>query len=173
MVIALTLYTFWAARRGHDFNFLGPFLFGAVLVLMVFVLIQVLWSSNTVASHVVLCYCNYFGLILVSFSFSCRFCFHWVNCPWWSMVAWQPLYFAATSSMTQTTWSRDTRTMNTSGLRSPCIWTSSTSSCLCSLFLEPLIVRSLCHIQIFRSLPAHYLFFVGDESGFRKQILVN
>ncbi|KAF2314840.1 hypothetical protein GH714_036877 [Hevea brasiliensis] len=40
VVLSLTLYTFWAARRGHDFNFLGPFLFGAVLVLMVFALIQ-------------------------------------------------------------------------------------------------------------------------------------
>lgn len=41
VVVSLTLYTFWAARRGHDFNFLGPFLFGAVMVLMVFALIQV------------------------------------------------------------------------------------------------------------------------------------
>ncbi|KAJ6773837.1 PROTEIN LIFEGUARD 3 [Salix purpurea] len=24
--VSLTLYTFWAARRGHDFNFLGPLL---------------------------------------------------------------------------------------------------------------------------------------------------
>ncbi|TYI70520.1 hypothetical protein E1A91_D08G227500v1 [Gossypium mustelinum] len=41
VVVALTLYTFWAARRGHDFHFLGPFLFGAVIVLMVFSLIQI------------------------------------------------------------------------------------------------------------------------------------
>lgn len=41
VVISLTLYTFWAAKRGHDFNFLGPFLFGAVVVLMLFALIQV------------------------------------------------------------------------------------------------------------------------------------
>lgn len=41
VVISLTLYTFWAAKRGHDFNFLGPFLFGAIIVLMVFALIQV------------------------------------------------------------------------------------------------------------------------------------
>lgn len=41
VVVSLTLYTFWAAKRGHDFNFLGPFLFGAVLVLMVFAMIQV------------------------------------------------------------------------------------------------------------------------------------
>ncbi|KAK3001615.1 hypothetical protein RJ639_020654 [Escallonia herrerae] len=33
VVVSLTLYTFWAARRGHDFNFLGPFLFGALMML--------------------------------------------------------------------------------------------------------------------------------------------
>ncbi|KAL7097528.1 hypothetical protein ACP275_10G150100 [Erythranthe tilingii] len=27
VMTSLTLYTFWAAKRGHDFNFLGPFLF--------------------------------------------------------------------------------------------------------------------------------------------------
>jgi len=43
VVFSLTLYTFFAARRGHDFNFLGPFLFGALLVLIVFSLIQVFW----------------------------------------------------------------------------------------------------------------------------------
>lgn len=41
VVVSLTLFTFWAARRGYDFNFLGPFLFGAIMVLMVFSLIQV------------------------------------------------------------------------------------------------------------------------------------
>lgn len=41
VVVSLTLYTFWAARRGKDFSFLGPFLFGSLLVLMVFALIQV------------------------------------------------------------------------------------------------------------------------------------
>ncbi|KAF6139981.1 hypothetical protein GIB67_020372 [Kingdonia uniflora] len=43
VVISLTLYTFWAARRGHDFNFLGPFLFGALMVLIVFLIIQSLF----------------------------------------------------------------------------------------------------------------------------------
>lgn len=41
VVVGLTLYTFWAARKGQDFNFLGPFLSGALLVLVVFSLIQV------------------------------------------------------------------------------------------------------------------------------------
>lgn len=41
VVVSLTLYTFWAAKRGHDFNFLGPFLFGAIVILMLFAIIQV------------------------------------------------------------------------------------------------------------------------------------
>ncbi|XP_024164487.1 protein LIFEGUARD 4 [Rosa chinensis] len=38
--IGLTLYTFWATRRGRDFGFLGPFLFAALVVLLGFGLIQ-------------------------------------------------------------------------------------------------------------------------------------
>lgn len=45
VVLSLTFYTFWAAKKGYDFNFLGPFLFGAIIVLMVFALIQV--NNNT------------------------------------------------------------------------------------------------------------------------------
>ncbi|KAL4341724.1 hypothetical protein GQ457_08G021190 [Hibiscus cannabinus] len=40
VVVALTLNTFWAARRSHDFNFLGSLLFESVFILMVFGLIQ-------------------------------------------------------------------------------------------------------------------------------------
>ena len=58
VVVSLTLYTFWAARRGHDFNFLGPFLFAAVLVLLVFGLIQVM------VAILFSCFC-----ILLEFSF--------------------------------------------------------------------------------------------------------
>ncbi|KAG5567549.1 hypothetical protein RHGRI_002925 [Rhododendron griersonianum] len=43
VVVSLTLYTFWAARRGKDFSFLGPFLFGSLLVLIVFALIQIIF----------------------------------------------------------------------------------------------------------------------------------
>ncbi|RWW31106.1 hypothetical protein BHE74_00039197 [Ensete ventricosum] len=49
VVVSLTLYTFWAARRGHDFNFLGPFLFAAVLVLLVFGLIQILFPLGKIS----------------------------------------------------------------------------------------------------------------------------
>ncbi|XP_057538858.1 protein LIFEGUARD 4-like [Amaranthus tricolor] len=41
VVVSLTLYTFWAAKRGQDFSFLGPFLFAGLMVLMVFMLIQI------------------------------------------------------------------------------------------------------------------------------------
>ncbi|KAM0985279.1 hypothetical protein ACFX13_012793 [Malus domestica] len=42
VVVALTLYTFWAVKRGADFSFLGPFLFAATLMLLMFGLIQIL-----------------------------------------------------------------------------------------------------------------------------------
>lgn len=48
VVVGLTLYTFWAAKRGYDFAFLGPFLFAAVLVLIVFSIIQVRTSHSKV-----------------------------------------------------------------------------------------------------------------------------
>lgn len=138
VVIALTLYTFWAASRGYDFNFLGPFLFGAILVLMVFGMIQVLWflNFNVLCHHLMFWLHSYCVL-------ACRFSFHWASYLQWSMVAWLQLYSVATSYMIQTTWSRDTPMMNSFGLLSPYIWTSSTFSCLCSLFSEPLIVEVL------------------------------
>lgn len=49
VVVSLTLYTFWAARRGHDFNFLGPFLFAAVMILMVFALIQLFFPLGRIS----------------------------------------------------------------------------------------------------------------------------
>ncbi|KAK2401708.1 Protein LIFEGUARD 4 [Trifolium repens] len=64
VVIALTLYTFWAASRGYDFNFLGPFLFGAILVLMVFGLIQVFFPLGKLSTMIYGClaaiiFCGY------------------------------------------------------------------------------------------------------------------
>ncbi|KAI4985510.1 hypothetical protein ZWY2020_018140 [Hordeum vulgare] len=49
VVISLTAYTFWAAKRGHDFNFLGPFLFGALMVLMMFSLIQIFFPLGKIS----------------------------------------------------------------------------------------------------------------------------
>ncbi|KAK2458745.1 hypothetical protein P8452_05300 [Trifolium repens] len=40
VVASLTLYTFWAVKRGADFSFLGPFLFASLMVMLMFVLIQ-------------------------------------------------------------------------------------------------------------------------------------
>ncbi|KAK7285301.1 hypothetical protein RJT34_20067 [Clitoria ternatea] len=64
VVFSLTLYTFWAARKGHDFSFLGPFLFGALLVLMVFGLIQILFPLGKLSVMIYGCvasiiFCGY------------------------------------------------------------------------------------------------------------------
>ncbi|KAI6695534.1 hypothetical protein NL676_023244 [Syzygium grande] len=64
VVVSLTLYTFWAARRGHDFSFLEPFLFGAILVLMVFAFIQLLFPFGRISVMVYGClasiiFCGY------------------------------------------------------------------------------------------------------------------
>ncbi|CAL0300598.1 unnamed protein product [Lupinus luteus] len=64
VVIALTLYTFWAASRGQDFNFLGPFLFGAVIVLIVFGFIQILFPLGKISTMIYGCiaaiiFCGY------------------------------------------------------------------------------------------------------------------
>lgn len=64
VVVSLTLYTFWAARRGHDFNFLGPFLFGAIFALMIFAFIQLLFPLGRISLMVYGClasiiFCGY------------------------------------------------------------------------------------------------------------------
>lgn len=46
ITIALTMFTFVAAKRGMDFSFLGPFLLCAVLLLIAFGLIRVSHSSD-------------------------------------------------------------------------------------------------------------------------------
>lgn len=52
VVVGLTLYTFWAAKRGYDFNFLGPFLFSAVIVLLVFGFIQIIFPLGKITSMI-------------------------------------------------------------------------------------------------------------------------
>ncbi|KAJ1697104.1 hypothetical protein LUZ63_005616 [Rhynchospora breviuscula] len=49
VVISLTVYTFWAARRGHDFRFLGPFLFSAIMILLVYALIQLFLPMSRIS----------------------------------------------------------------------------------------------------------------------------
>ncbi|KAG5520398.1 hypothetical protein RHGRI_033095 [Rhododendron griersonianum] len=57
VVVTLTLYTFWAAARGHDFSFLGPFLMVSLLVLIVFSLIQIFIPFGKLGSTI-------FGLLV-------------------------------------------------------------------------------------------------------------
>ncbi|KAL3827990.1 hypothetical protein ACJIZ3_016792 [Penstemon smallii] len=64
VVVSLTLYTFWGAKRGHDFNFLGPFLFGAIMVLMVFAMIQIFFPLGRITVMIYGClasliFCGY------------------------------------------------------------------------------------------------------------------
>ncbi|KAL3328507.1 hypothetical protein AABB24_035907 [Solanum stoloniferum] len=64
VVISLTLYTFWAAKRGQDFNFLGPFLFGALIVLLLFSFIQILFPLGKISVMIYGClasiiFCGY------------------------------------------------------------------------------------------------------------------
>ncbi|XP_047327840.1 protein LIFEGUARD 2-like [Impatiens glandulifera] len=62
VVGSLTLYTFWAAKRGHDFSFLGPFLFASLLVLMVFSFIQIFFPLGKLSVMI------YGGLAAIVFS---------------------------------------------------------------------------------------------------------
>ncbi|CAH8316658.1 unnamed protein product [Eruca vesicaria subsp. sativa] len=55
MVVGLTIYTFWAVRRGHDFSFLAPFLFGASLIILVFALIQIFYPLGKLPSMIFSC----------------------------------------------------------------------------------------------------------------------
>lgn len=52
VVFSLTAYTFWAARRGQDFSFLGPFLFASLIMLLVFGFIQILFPLGKL-SHMI------------------------------------------------------------------------------------------------------------------------
>ncbi|XP_071739735.1 protein LIFEGUARD 4-like [Rutidosis leptorrhynchoides] len=40
LVVSLTLFTFWVAKRGYDFNFLWPFLFCTLILVLLFSMIQ-------------------------------------------------------------------------------------------------------------------------------------
>uniref|UniRef100_A0A804Q4L3 BI1-like protein n=1 Tax=Zea mays TaxID=4577 RepID=A0A804Q4L3_MAIZE len=62
VVLSLTAYTFWAVNRGKDFSFLGPFLFAAIIVLLVFALIQILFPLGKLSQMI------YGGLASLIFS---------------------------------------------------------------------------------------------------------
>ncbi|XP_065025257.1 protein LIFEGUARD 4-like [Musa acuminata AAA Group] len=55
VVVGLTLYTFWAAKRGYDFNFLGPFLCAALIVLMLYCIIQIFIPMGKVSTTIYGC----------------------------------------------------------------------------------------------------------------------
>ncbi|KAJ0742565.1 hypothetical protein HanPI659440_Chr10g0365631 [Helianthus annuus] len=64
VVVSLTLFTFWAAKKGYDFNFLGPFLFGAIMVLFIFALIQIFFPLGRISVMIYGClaaiiFCGY------------------------------------------------------------------------------------------------------------------
>lgn len=64
VVLSLTAYTFWAARKGYDFSFLGPFLFTSLILLLVFGFIQMLFPLGPISTTVysglgALIFCGY------------------------------------------------------------------------------------------------------------------
>ncbi|XP_060189915.1 BI1-like protein [Lycium barbarum] len=55
VVLALTGYTFWASRRGHDFRFLGPTLFASLFVLVLTGFMQWFFPLGSIATAI---YCT-------------------------------------------------------------------------------------------------------------------
>ncbi|XP_010932815.1 protein LIFEGUARD 1 [Elaeis guineensis] len=55
ILVALTIYTFWAIRRGHDFAFLYPFLFSCLLVLLMFLIIQLFFPLTKITMAIYGC----------------------------------------------------------------------------------------------------------------------
>ncbi|CAA7400048.1 unnamed protein product [Spirodela intermedia] len=53
VVSSLTGYTFWAAKKGKDFSFLGPILFSALIVLVLTGFIQIFFPIGSTATAVV------------------------------------------------------------------------------------------------------------------------
>lgn len=62
VVVSLTGYTYWAAKRGMDFNFLGPALFTSLLVLIFFGFIQMFFPLGSITQTI------YGGLSALIFS---------------------------------------------------------------------------------------------------------
>ncbi|WJX09409.1 hypothetical protein P8452_00247 [Trifolium repens] len=55
VVISLSLYTFWNAKRGHDFSFLSTFLDGGILVGIPLTLIKILYPWGKLSTMIYLC----------------------------------------------------------------------------------------------------------------------
>ncbi|KAJ8766331.1 hypothetical protein K2173_022390 [Erythroxylum novogranatense] len=52
VVLSLTGYTFWAARKGQDFSFLGPILFTGLIILILSSFIQVFFPLGSTSTAV-------------------------------------------------------------------------------------------------------------------------
>ncbi|KAD7117866.1 hypothetical protein E3N88_05134 [Mikania micrantha] len=64
IVVSLTLFTFWAAKKGYDFNFLGPFLFCALILILLFSIIQIFFPMGSLVRMIIsfvvaLIYCGF------------------------------------------------------------------------------------------------------------------
>lgn len=62
VVVSLTAYTYWAAKKGHDFHFLGPILFTSLMVLILFGLLQMFFPLGPISQTI------YGGLSALLFS---------------------------------------------------------------------------------------------------------
>lgn len=64
LAVSLTLFTFWAAKRGWDFNFLYPFLFCTLILVLLFCMIEIFYPMGSMVRMVIsfivaLLYCGF------------------------------------------------------------------------------------------------------------------
>ncbi|GKA07105.1 BI1-like protein [Tanacetum coccineum] len=64
LAVSLTLFTFWAAKRGWDFNFLYPFLFCTLILILLFSMIEIFYPMGSmvrmaISFIVALLYCGF------------------------------------------------------------------------------------------------------------------
>ncbi|PWA78219.1 bax inhibitor 1-related protein [Artemisia annua] len=64
LAVSLTLFTFWAAKRGWDFNFLYPFLFCTLILILLFTMIEIFYPMGSMVRMVIsfivaLLYCGF------------------------------------------------------------------------------------------------------------------
>ncbi|XP_062196922.1 protein LIFEGUARD 2-like [Phragmites australis] len=55
VVIGLTLFTFWAVKKGYEFTFMFPFLFACLLTLLVYITIQIFFPLGMVGMTIYGC----------------------------------------------------------------------------------------------------------------------
>jgi len=53
VVVSLTAYTFWAAKKGKEFSYLGPFLFSALTILVVISFTQIFFPFGPASNAVI------------------------------------------------------------------------------------------------------------------------